>query len=110
MYKFHTNILIVVFLIIGFMAVKVNDKAFSMMTLGAVVCFVTQLSLLIYFSREKEVIYSTKTLFWVVLFYNICMIPIATGLLPISISPMMASLAMTLSSLTVVINSLRISH
>ena len=73
LYKFHTNILIVVFLTIGFMAVKVNDKAFSMMTLGAVVCFVTQLSLLIYFSREKEVIYSTKTLFWVVLFYNICM-------------------------------------
>lgn len=48
-----------------------------------------------------------ENLFWA-LFYNICMIPLATGLLPISINPMIASLAMTLSSLTVVLNSLRL--
>lgn len=58
---------------------------------------------------KKTIKIIKQNLFWA-LFYNICMIPIATGLLPISISPMMASLAMTLSSLTVVINSLRISH
>ena len=45
-------------------------------------------------------------------FYNLLMIPIATGLLEnygISMSPMFASIAMTISSLTVVINSLRLS-
>lgn len=46
-----------------------------------------------------------ENLFWA-LFYNICMIPLATGLLPISLNPMIASLAMTLSSLSVVLNSL----
>lgn len=48
-----------------------------------------------------------ENLFWA-LFYNICMIPLATGLLPISLNPMIASLAMTLSSLSVVLNSLRL--
>ena len=45
-------------------------------------------------------------------FYNLLMIPIATGLLEnygINMSPMFASIAMTISSLTVVINSLRLS-
>lgn len=48
-----------------------------------------------------------ENLFWA-LFYNICMIPLATGLLPISLNPMIASLAMTLSSFSVVLNSLRL--
>lgn len=48
-----------------------------------------------------------QNLFWT-LFYNICMIPLATGLFPISLNPMIASLVMTLSSLTVVLNSLRL--
>ena len=48
-----------------------------------------------------------ENLFWA-LFYNICMIPLATGLLPIFLNPMIASLAMTLSSFSVVLNSLRL--
>lgn len=50
-----------------------------------------------------------QNLFWA-LFYNIAMVPLATGLLPITLNPMIASLAMTLSSFTVVINSLRLKR
>ena len=56
---------------------------------------------------KKTMTIIRQNLFWA-LFYNMCMIPLATGLLPISINPMIASLAMTISSLTVVLNSLRI--
>ena len=55
------------------MAVKVYDRSFSMMTLGAVICFTSQLSLLLHFSREDEIVYSVKTLFWTVLTYTTVM-------------------------------------
>ena len=48
-----------------------------------------------------------QNLFWA-LGYNLLMVPLATGLLPLTLNPMIASLAMTLSSLTVVLNSLRL--
>ena len=50
-----------------------------------------------------------QNLFWA-FFYNICMIPIATGILiplGITMNPMMAAFSMTISSVTVTLNSLR---
>lgn len=55
------------------MAVKVYDRSFSLMTLGVVICFVTQVGLLLYFSREDENTYSVKTLFCTVLIYTTLM-------------------------------------
>ena len=56
---------------------------------------------------KKTIKIIRENLFWA-LGYNLLMVPLATGLLPISLNPMIASLAMTLSSLTVVLNSLRL--
>ena len=56
---------------------------------------------------KKTIRIIKENLFWAP-FYNICMIPLAMGILPIGLNPMIASFAMTLSSLTVVLNSLRL--
>ena len=64
---------------------------------------------LIYIS-ERTIRNIKQNLFWA-FFYNICMIPIASGLLKgwgIVLNPMIAALAMTISSLTVVLNALRL--
>lgn len=53
-----------------------------------------------------------ENLFWA-FFYNICMIPIAIGVLSpfgISMNPMFAGIAMTISSITVLLNSLRLKR
>ena len=65
------------------------------------------------FNISKKTISNIKgNLFWA-FFYNICMIPIASGLLEfanISMNPMIAGFAMTLSSFTVIINALRLKR
>ena len=60
---------------------------------------------------SKKTIRNIKqNLFWA-FFYNICMVPIASGILQplgITMNPMIAAFAMTISSLTVVLNTLRL--
>ncbi len=59
---------------------------------------------------EKTIKNIKQNLFWA-FFYNICMIPIACGILePLNIimNPMIAAFAMTISSLTVIGNALRL--
>ena len=75
-----------------------------------VILMVNNMNRIVYlFELGKKTLKIIKeNLFWA-MFYNICMIPLATGLLPIKLTPMIASIAMTFSSLTVVLNSLRLS-
>ena len=65
------------------------------------------------FDISKKTLINIKgNLFWA-FFYNVCMIPIACGLLEfvnITMNPMIAGLAMTLSSFTVIINALRLKR
>ncbi len=59
---------------------------------------------------QKTIKNIKQNLFWA-FFYNICMIPLATGLFTrfnIDMNPMVAGLAMTFSSLSVVFNVLRL--
>ncbi len=61
---------------------------------------------------QKTITNIKQNLFWA-FFYNICMIPIACGVLePLGIvmNPMMAAFAMTISSLTVILNALRLKR
>ena len=61
---------------------------------------------------QKTIRNIKQNLFWA-FFYNICMIPIACGILePLGIvmNPMIAAFAMTISSLTVILNALRLKR
>lgn len=59
---------------------------------------------------EKTINNIKQNLFWACI-YNICMIPIATGLIPgIHINPMIACISMIISSLSVTINALRLKR
>ena len=61
---------------------------------------------------KKTIRIVKENLFWA-FFYNICMIPIAIGLLSgigITLNPMIGSVSMTLSSVTVMLNTMRLKR
>lgn len=41
------------------------------MTIGFIFAFITQMALMLYFSREEQTVHTTKTLFWTVLTYSV---------------------------------------
>lgn len=71
LYRLHTNIFILSLLAIGFLAVIMSDTAFCLMTFCTVVALVTQICLLLFFSREGEITYTDSTLFWTTFFYDL---------------------------------------
>lgn len=71
LYRLHTNILIVGLLAIGFLAAMSSGNVLSLTTPFTLVAFVTQLLLLLSFSRDESASYSDKTLFTTVLVYDL---------------------------------------
>lgn len=69
--------------------------------------------ILTFLTVSKQTMRNIKqNLFWA-FFYNLCMIPIAIGILKpvgITMNPMIASIAMMLSSFTVILNALRLKR
>ena len=70
LYRLHTNMFIIGLLTLGFLSVLAANRAFCAITPVTIFAYITQLALLIWFSREDRVSYSEKELFLVVLFYG----------------------------------------
>ena len=71
------------------------------------------LNLLNLITISKKTIRNIKQNLFLAFFYNVCMIPIAIGLLSrwnINMNPMVAGFAMTVSSFTVILNALRLKR
>ena len=71
LYKLHSNILITGLLTIGFLTVLMPDRAFCMMTLVTIFSFVTQVLLIMNYSRMSKVSCTSLELFVIVLLYSI---------------------------------------
>lgn len=69
LYNFHSNVLVVGLVTFGFMAVIVVDRALCVMTLAPLSAFISQIMLMLYFSKVGHTDYSEKTLFITVLIY-----------------------------------------
>lgn len=70
LYKLHINIFVVGLLTIGFIAAMVMEKVLCLMTFAPLLAFITQVGLLLYFSKDTDTEYFEKTLFSVVLSYT----------------------------------------
>ena len=73
LYKLHNNILIIGLLLIGFFAAMMMERAMNLVTIVTVFAYISQLFLLLFFSNEKDVYYTSKSLFGIVLFYNLAL-------------------------------------
>ena len=71
LYRLHSNILIVGLLSIGLLGALALERSFCLMTLGTLLAYVTQLGLLMYFSRDERQRLSEKVLFFTVLLYSL---------------------------------------
>lgn len=71
LYRLHNSILIIGLMTISFMAAMSSGNVFSLITPYTIFAYVTQLLLIISFSRDENASYSDKTLFFVVLVYGL---------------------------------------
>ena len=71
LYRLHNNIFIIGLLTFGFLALIAANRAFYAITFFTLFAFITQVALLIWFSREENVSISDKTLFLSVLIYSV---------------------------------------
>jgi len=70
LYKLHTNFFIVGFLTIGFIFAMTYQRSFILMSAAPIVAFVTQMALLLYYSKDDYTDYSEQSLFYTVLIYT----------------------------------------
>lgn len=71
LYKLNTNIFIVGGITFLALAVLVNNRAFCLMTLCTFFAFITQMCLLMCFSKDENAVYSSKILFFSTLIYTL---------------------------------------
>lgn len=71
LYRLNLNIFIVGAVTIGFMAALTAERALTVMALITVVAFITQMLLMLYFSRDDCTDFSEKTLFNTVFAYTL---------------------------------------
>ena len=70
LYKLHTNIFIVGFLAFGFIFAMTYQRSFILMSVVPFVAFVTQMALLLHYSKDDHTDYSEHSLFYTVLIYT----------------------------------------
>ena len=71
LYKHNNNIFIYGLLSLSLIACLTNQRSFDLMAVGAILAFVSQMALLLYFARDEGRDYSELTLFVTVLTYSI---------------------------------------
>ena len=71
LYRLHNYYLIFGLLLIGFLAVMTIERAFCSVSLVTLFAYVSQMLLIIRFLRDKGVYYTSRSLFWTVLLYNL---------------------------------------
>lgn len=71
LYRLNNNIFICGLTSICLIACWLNQQSLDLMAAGTLMAFISQMSLLLYFSKEERIEYSEKTLFIVVFIYGL---------------------------------------